>query len=55
VVQKVKAIAEWAKANPIRSYAIAKMADELGIHPFDLMHSVVRYGKNLFGGSEEAK
>ena len=52
VVQKAKAVAEWAKANPIKSVAIAKIADELGIHPFDFMHSVVKYGKNLFGVSE---
>jgi len=51
-VQKAKAVAEWAKANPIKSVAIAKIADGLGIHPFDLMHSVVKYGKNLFGVSE---
>ncbi len=49
IVQKAKAVAEWAKANPIKSVAIAKIADELGVHPFDLMHSVVKYGKNLFG------
>jgi hypothetical protein len=54
VVQKAKAIAEWAKANPIKSVAIAKIADELGVHPFDMLHSLVKYGKNLFG-SEEAK
>src|SRR5438552_11791704 len=47
VVNKAKAVVEWAKANPIKSVAIAKMADELGIHPFDLMHSAVKYGKNL--------
>jgi len=55
VVNKAKAVVEWAKANPIKSVAIAKMADELGIHPFDLMHAAVKYGKNLFGGSEETK
>src|SRR5579884_2309783 len=52
IVQRAKAVAEWAKSNPIKSVAIAKIADELGIHPFDLMHSVVKYGKNLFGVSE---
>jgi hypothetical protein len=52
IVQKAKVVAEWAKANPIKSVALAKIADELGIHPFDLMHSAVRYGKNLFGVSE---
>jgi hypothetical protein len=52
IVQKAKTVAEWAKTNPIKSIAIAKIADELGIHPFDLMHSVVKYGKNLFGVSE---
>lgn len=52
IVNKAKAIAEWAKANPIKSVAIAKIADELGVHPFDLMHKVVKYGKNLFGESE---
>jgi hypothetical protein len=52
IVQKAKTMAEWAKANPIKSVAIAKIADELGVHPFDLMHSVVKYGKNLFGVSE---
>jgi hypothetical protein len=55
IVQKAKAVAEWAKTNPLRAYAISKMADELGIHPFDLMHSAVKYGKNLFGDSEEGK
>ena len=54
VVETAKAVAEWAKANPIKSVVIAKIADELGIHPFDMMHSVVKYGKNLFG-SEETK
>src|SRR5579864_886263 len=54
IVQKAKAVAEWAKANPIKSVAIAKIADELGIHPFDLMHSVVKYGKGLFG-TEDTK
>ena len=53
IVQKAKAVAEWAKANPIKSLAVAKIADELGVHPFDMMHSVVKYGKNLFGGSEK--
>jgi hypothetical protein len=55
IVQKAKTVAEWAKANPIKSVAIAKIADELGIHPFDLMHSVVKYGKNLFGVEEANK
>ena len=32
---------------------VAKMADELGVHPFDMLHSVVKYGKNLFGDSDE--
>lgn len=49
IVQKAKDVVEWAKANPIKSVALAKMADELGVHPFDLMHSAVKYGKNLFG------
>jgi hypothetical protein len=52
VIDKAKAVVQWATANPIKSYAIGKIADELGIHPFDLMHSVVKYGKNLFGDSE---
>jgi hypothetical protein len=55
VVDKAKAVVEWTKANPIKSVAIAKIADELGIHPFDLMHSAVKYGKNLFGDSEGTK
>lgn len=54
IVDKAKAVAQWAKANPIKSVVLAKMADELGIHPFDFMHTVVKYGKNLFG-SEEGK
>ncbi len=52
-VEKAKAVAEWAKANPIKSVVIAKIADELGIHPFDMLHSVVKYGKNLFGSEDE--
>ena len=55
VVDKAKAVVEWAKSNPLKSYAIARIADDLGIHPFDLMHSVVKYGKNLFGDSETTK
>lgn len=55
IVNKAKAVAEWAKANPIKSVAIAKIADELGVHPFDLMHKVVKYGKNLFGVEETTK
>jgi len=55
VVQKAKSVVEWAKANPIKSVAIAKMADELGIHPFDLMHTAIKYGKNLFGAETEGK
>ncbi len=53
IVNKAKAVAEWAKANPIKSVALAKIADELGIHPFDFMHSVIKYGKNLFNGEEK--
>ena len=53
IVDKAKAVAQWAKANPIKSVVLAKMADELGIHPFDFLHTVVKYGKNLFGDSEE--
>lgn len=55
VVDKAKAVVEWAKSNPIKAIAISKIADELGIHPFDLMHSAVKYGKNLFGDSETTK
>jgi hypothetical protein len=55
LVDKAKAIATWAGSNPIRTYAIGKIADELGIHPFDLLHSVVKYGKNLFGDEVESK
>ncbi len=55
VVQKAKSVVEWAKANPIKSIAIGKIADELGIHPFDLMHAAVKYGKNLFGAEAEGK
>jgi len=52
IVDKAKAVAQWTKANPIKSLVLAKMADELGIHPFDFLHTVVKYGKNLFGDSE---
>jgi len=55
VVQKAKAVVEWGKANPLKAYTIGKIADELGIHPFDLMHAAVKYGKNLFGESEATK
>src|SRR5882762_1255767 len=37
VVDKAKTIVGWAKTNPLKAYAISKIADELGIHPFDLM------------------
>lgn len=55
IVDKAKSVVKWATSNPGKSYIIGKIADELGIHPFDLMHSVVKYGKNLFGDSEETK
>jgi hypothetical protein len=55
VVDKAKAVVEWAKANPIKSVAISQIANELGVHPFDLMHAAVKYGKNLFGDSETDK
>ncbi|MCU1301584.1 MAG: hypothetical protein JWQ87_1868, partial [Candidatus Sulfotelmatobacter sp.] len=55
IVDKAKAVAKWATSNPGKSYVIGKIADELGVHPFDLLHSVVKYGKNLFGDSEESK
>jgi hypothetical protein len=55
IIDKAKAVVKWAVSNPGKSYVIGKIADELGIHPFDLMHSVVKYGKNLFGDSEETK
>src|SRR5438552_13653395 len=37
IVDKAKAVAQWAKANPIKSLVVAKMADELGVHPFDML------------------
>ena len=52
IVEKAKAVYDWASANPIKSLAISQIANELGVHPFDLMHSVVKYGKNLFGESQ---
>ena len=53
VVDKAKAVVEWAKANPIKAVAIQQIANEMGIHPFDLMHSAIKYGKNLFADESE--
>jgi hypothetical protein len=36
-------VVNWAKTNPIEG-----IARELGVDPFQLMHKVVKYGKNLF-------
>ena len=55
VVDKAKAVVKWSTANPIKTYAITQIADELGIHPFDLLHTTVKYGKSLFGDSDEGK
>jgi hypothetical protein len=55
VVEKAKAVVDWAKANPIKATAVEAMAREMGIDPFQLMHKVVKYGQNLFGGSGTTK
>jgi hypothetical protein len=55
VVDKAKAVVEWAKTNPIKATAIETIAHEMGVDPFQLMHNAVKYGKNLFGVQETTK
>lgn len=55
VVDKAKAVVEWAKTNPLKAASIEAIAHEMGVDPFQLMHQVTKYGKNLFGVEEKAK
>jgi hypothetical protein len=49
IVQAAGSIAKWAKENPLSTLALSKVADELGVHPLDLIHKVTKYGKGLIG------
>lgn len=49
-IQGAKAIESWVKANPAKAASLEFIARELGVDPFQLVHKVVKYGKNLFGG-----
>lgn len=55
LVDKAKAIYEWAKLNPFKAAGVEGIAREMGVDPFQLAHKVVKYGKNLFGDSEATK
>jgi hypothetical protein len=55
LVDKAKTIVEWAKTNPIKAATLEGIAREIGVDPFQLVHSAIKYGKNLFGVSEGSK
>jgi hypothetical protein len=47
VVQGTQIAVNWMKENPIKAYAVARMAEELGIDPMKLAGKVIKYGKGL--------
>ena len=49
IVEAATSVGKWAKANPLATLALTKIAGELGIHPFDMLHKAVKYGKGLIG------
>jgi hypothetical protein len=53
VVKMAGQVSKWAKENPLSAIALSKIANELGVHPFDLMHKAAKYGKGLIGDSKE--
>jgi hypothetical protein len=54
-VDKAKAVVKWASSNPIKAAAMESIAHEMGVDPIELLHKAVKYGQNLFGGSDETK
>ncbi|HEY6768000.1 MAG TPA: hypothetical protein VI386_24865 [Candidatus Sulfotelmatobacter sp.] len=52
-VDKARTVYQWAKANPLKAAAIEGIAREVGVDPIQLAHKVVKYGKGLFGDSED--
>jgi hypothetical protein len=49
IVKAATAVGKWAKANPLSTLALTKIADEMGVHPFAMLHKAVKYGKGLIG------
>jgi hypothetical protein len=49
IVEAATTVGKWAKANPLSTLALTKIADELGVHPFDMLHKAAKYGKGLIG------
>jgi hypothetical protein len=49
IVKAAGSIGKWVKENPVSALALSKVADELGVHPLDLIHKVSKYGKGLVG------
>lgn len=52
MAESAHAVGDWVSKNPIKAAALGEIANEMGIHPFDLMHRAVKYAEQLFEGEE---
>jgi hypothetical protein len=46
-IEIAKQVEVWVAKNPAKAYMLEKVANELGIDPFQLAHKVVKYGKDI--------
>ena len=52
VIDKARDVVAWADKHAGKAAILNTIADQLGIHPFDLLHKVAKYGADLFDDDE---